>query len=84
MVFRLNVMIRKGVFYMTFILVDDSQKCNDCVYWTGMRNKATDIAYVDLNPVEWGICLHPNAVSYGQPTGSCEGCSWCITSKAIV
>lgn len=62
---------------MTFILISDGQKCNDCVYWTGMRNKAVDFNCIDLNPVEWGICLHPN---YGQPMASCEGCSW-FTSK---
>ena len=63
---------------MTFILVDDEQRCNYCVYWTGMRKKDEDFVYVDVNTAEWGICLSQNAVTYGRPMAACEGCSLCL------
>ena len=69
---------------MTFILVDDEKRCNFCVYWTGMRKKAEDFVYVDLDSAEGGICLHPNSVSNGKPTLSCEGCSRCKNAKSLL
>lgn len=62
---------------MTFILIDDAQRCNNCVYWTGMRKANEDFLYADIDSAEWGICLCPNAASYGQPMAACEGCSLC-------
>ena len=69
---------------MTFILIADEQKCNFCVYWTGMREKAEDFVYLDVDSAEGGICLHPQAVMYGKPTLSCEGCSLCKNTKSIL
>ena len=69
---------------MTFILIDDEQRCNNCVYWTGMRKKDEDFVYVDVNTAEWGICLHPNAASYRQPMEACEGCSSCTASRLAI
>ena len=69
---------------MTFILVDDEQRCNFCVYWTGMRKKDEEFVYVDLDYAEWGICLHPKAVRNGKPTASCEGCSKCKNTKTLL
>ena len=62
---------------MKFMLIEDNQRCNNCVYWTGMRKKDEDFVYVDVNTAEWGICLSQNAVSYMRPMASCEGCSLC-------
>lgn len=61
---------------MTFILTDDNLRCNNCVYWTGMRKANKDFVYVDVNAAEWGLCLCQEAVFCGKPTASCEGCSW--------
>jgi len=69
---------------MTFILVDDEQRCNFCVYWTGMRKKDEEFVYVDLDSAEWGICLHPKAVRNGKPTASCEGCSKYKNTKTLL
>lgn len=69
---------------MTFILVDDEQRCNFCVYWTGMRKKDEEFVYVDLDSAEWGICLHPKAVRNGKPTASSEGCSKCKNTKTLL
>ena len=69
---------------MTFILIDDEQKCNFCVYWTGMRKAGEEFVYVDIDAAEWGICLHPQAMQYGRPMRSCEGCSRCCTSAALI
>ena len=66
---------------MIFVLVEDEARCNFCVYWTGMRNKSTDLVCADTNSAEYGICLHPNAACYGQPMASCEGYTLCITQK---
>lgn len=63
---------------MTFILVDDEQKCNFCVYWTGMRKSGEEFIYVDLDSAEWGICLCQKSAICGKPTASCEGCSHCM------
>jgi len=62
---------------MTFILVDDEQRCNNCVYWTGKRKEDEDFEYVDLNSAEWGLCLCQKSVTCGKPTASCEGFSNC-------
>lgn len=75
---------RKGVIKMTFILIEDEQKCNFCVYWTGMRKKAEDFVYVDLDSAEWGICLHPRERHNGRPTISCGGCSKCKNTKQML
>ena len=69
---------------MTVILIEDEQRCNFCVYWTGMRKPAEEFVYVDLDSAEWGICLHPASVSNGKPTVSCEGCSRCKTGKSML
>ena len=69
---------------MTYILVDDEQRCNFCVYWTGMRKKDEEFVYVDLDSAEWGICLRPKAVRNGKPTASCEGCSKCKNTKTLL
>lgn len=69
---------------MIFILVDDEQRCNFCVYWTGMRKKDEEFVYVDLDSAEWGICLHPKAVRNGKPTASCGGCSKCKNTKTLL
>lgn len=66
------------------ILIEDEQKCNFCVYWTGMRKPAEDFVYVDLDAAEGGICLHPESVVYGKPTMSCEGCSNCKSAKTLL
>ena len=66
------------------ILMEDEQKCNFCVYWTGMRKPAEDFVYVDLDAAEGGICLHPESVMYGKPTMFCEGCSRCKTGKQML
>jgi len=44
---------------MTMILIEDEQRCNFCVYWTGMRKSGEEFVYVDLDSAEWGMCLHP-------------------------
>ena len=74
----------KGVKIMLFILLDDEQRCNFCVYWTGMRKPAEEFVYVDLDSAEGGIRLYPNSVSNGKPTLSCEGCSRCKHAKTLL
>ena len=69
---------------MTCILVDDEQRCNFCVFWTGMRQKAEDFVYIDIDSAEGGICLHPQAVMYGKPMLSCNGCALCTNAKSIL
>ena len=66
---------------MKFLLVDDLQRCNFCVYWTGKRKEDEDFAYVDFDSAEWGICLCQESVTCGKPTASCEGCSLCIAKN---
>lgn len=69
---------------MTVILIEDEQRCNFCVYWTGMRKKAEDFVYIDLDTAEWGICLHSKSVTYNKPEVSCAGCSECKNSKNML
>ena len=68
---------------MTFILIDDEQRCNNCVYWTGMRKEDEDFVYVDFDSAAWGICLCQESVTCGKPMASCEGCANCNNIKAI-
>lgn len=68
---------------MKFILVDDEQRCNFCIYWTGMRKKDEDFICVDFDSAEWGICLCKKSVLYGKPMAACEGCSDCNNIKYL-
>ena len=68
---------------MTFLLVDDDQRCNFCVYWTGKRTEDEAFDWVDFDTAEWGICLCQKAFGYGQPRASCEGCSNCKNVKTM-
>lgn len=69
---------------MATILIDDEQRCNFCVYWTGMRKQAEDFVYVDLDSAEWGMCLHPRERQNGIPRISCGGCSKCKNTKSML
>lgn len=62
---------------MTFILIGDKLRCNNCVYWTGMRKTGEDFLYVDFDTAELGVCLHPDSALYGRSMASCESCSLC-------
>lgn len=75
---------KKGCEDMTFILIEDEQKCNFCVYWTGMRKPAEEFVYVDVDSAEWGMCLHPRERRNGTPRISCGGCSKCKNTKSML
>ena len=62
---------------MELLLIDDQQRCNFCVYWTGKRKKEEDFVYVALDSVEQGICRCPKAVMFEATMAACDGCSRC-------
>lgn len=66
---------------MKFILIDDQQRCNFCVYWTGKRAENEAFDWVDFDTTEWGICLCQEAITYGKQMASCEGCTCCEKAR---
>ena len=64
-------------------MVDDEQRCNFCVYWTGKRTETELFDWDGFDTAEWGIYLCQKAFGYGQARASCEGCTNCEDVKSM-